>query len=281
MRLIVDAIGSLRTRRRHFAALQAAGRSQKISFTHLIAYAIVQAVRQQPVMGHTLAMRDGVPYRIQPEGIALGLAVDVQRKDGSRGLVVPVISRAFDPPLNLSNHRGIGFWLRGDGQGGSFKLQLMDRTRAMDYYVKNDYTGWRYHQLPRPEKDAIDYAGVRSLLLYYNGVPGERTVTCGIDDIRALPAIDKLEVTDPWVEVGGRRFAWPGAVGEGQYLEFWPGEAAQRHAPAQAEPQNGKAVEVSTIEPGDHEVKVGAARGIGLPLRVRVTVQPPERHDIE
>jgi 2-oxoglutarate dehydrogenase E1 component len=81
-------------RRRLNAALQAAGRAEKISFTHLIAYAIVQAVRQMPVMGHTLALLDGVPHRVQPEGIALGLAVDVQRKDGSRGLVVPVIKRA-------------------------------------------------------------------------------------------------------------------------------------------------------------------------------------------
>jgi 2-oxoglutarate decarboxylase len=81
-------------RRRLNEALQAAGRTEKISFTHLIAYAIVQATRQQPVMGHTLAMIEGVPHRVQPEGISLGLAVDVQRKDGSRGLVVPVIKRA-------------------------------------------------------------------------------------------------------------------------------------------------------------------------------------------
>jgi 2-oxoglutarate decarboxylase len=81
-------------RRRLNAGLQAARRSEKISFTHLIAYAIVQATKQQPVMGHTLVMRDGTPHRVQPEGIALGLAVDVQRKDGSRGLVVPVIKRA-------------------------------------------------------------------------------------------------------------------------------------------------------------------------------------------
>ncbi|HEX5963932.1 MAG TPA: 2-oxo acid dehydrogenase subunit E2, partial [Gemmatimonadales bacterium] len=88
-------VAILEERRRGLnAALQAAGRPQKISFTHLIAYAIVQATKQQPVMGHTLAMRDGVPHRVQPEGIALGLAVDVQRKDGGRGLVVPVIKRA-------------------------------------------------------------------------------------------------------------------------------------------------------------------------------------------
>ena len=88
-------VAVLEERRRALnAALQAAGRSQKVSFTHLIAYAIVQATRQQPVMGHTLVMREGVPFRVQPEGMALGLAVDVQRKDGSRGLVVPVIKRA-------------------------------------------------------------------------------------------------------------------------------------------------------------------------------------------
>jgi 2-oxoglutarate decarboxylase len=88
-------VAVLEQRRRELnAALQAAGRPQKISFTHLIAYAIVQATKQLPVMSHTLALIDGAPHRVQPEGIALGLAVDVQRKDGSRGLMVPVIKRA-------------------------------------------------------------------------------------------------------------------------------------------------------------------------------------------
>jgi 2-oxoglutarate decarboxylase len=89
------AVGALEARRKELnAALQAAGRVDKVSFTHLIAYAIVQATRQHPVMGHTLAMRDGQPFRVTPDGINLGLAVDVTRKDGSRGLVVPVIRHA-------------------------------------------------------------------------------------------------------------------------------------------------------------------------------------------
>jgi 2-oxoglutarate decarboxylase len=88
-------VGTLEERRRRInAALQAAGRRDKVSFTHLIAFALVQATKRHPVMGHTLMLREATPYRVQPEGIALGLAVDVQRKDGSRGLVVPVIKRA-------------------------------------------------------------------------------------------------------------------------------------------------------------------------------------------
>jgi 2-oxoglutarate dehydrogenase E1 component len=89
------SVAVLEQRRRQLnAALQAAARPEKVSFTHLIAYAVVQATKQQPVMSHTLAMVDGVPHRVEPEGIGLGLAVDVQRKDGSRGLVVPVLQRA-------------------------------------------------------------------------------------------------------------------------------------------------------------------------------------------
>ena len=89
------SVAVLENRRRQLnSALQAAGRQEKVSFTHLIAYAIVQATKQQPVMSHILAMVDGVPHRVQPDGIGLGLAVDVQRKDGSRGLVVPVIKHA-------------------------------------------------------------------------------------------------------------------------------------------------------------------------------------------
>jgi 2-oxoglutarate dehydrogenase E1 component len=76
------------------AALKAAGRAEKISFTHLIGWALIQATKRHPVMGHTLTMVDGVPHRVTPEGVSLGLAVDVERKDGSRGLVVPVLKRA-------------------------------------------------------------------------------------------------------------------------------------------------------------------------------------------
>ena len=74
------------------AALKAAGR--KLSFTHLIAWAIVQATRDMPVMANSFAEADGKPQRVTPGAISLGLAVDMQRKDGSRSLVVPVIHDA-------------------------------------------------------------------------------------------------------------------------------------------------------------------------------------------
>ncbi len=71
--------------------LAASGRQTKISFTHLIGFALAEAAQAHPVMGNTLAMVDGKPYRVSKPTIDLGLAVDMQRRDGSRGLVVPVI----------------------------------------------------------------------------------------------------------------------------------------------------------------------------------------------
>jgi 2-oxoglutarate dehydrogenase E1 component len=74
--------------------IKKAGRAEKVSFTHLIGYALALAAKKHPVMCHSYMEGDGGPYRIIPDSVNLGLAVDVERKDGSRGLVVPVIRQA-------------------------------------------------------------------------------------------------------------------------------------------------------------------------------------------
>jgi 2-oxoglutarate decarboxylase len=66
----------------------------KVSFTHLIAYAIARAGAEMPVMAHRFAELDGKPHRVDDGAVNLGLAVDVEKKDGSRTLMVPVIRGA-------------------------------------------------------------------------------------------------------------------------------------------------------------------------------------------
>ena len=66
----------------------------KVSFTHLIAYAIAKAGSEMPVMAHHFAELDGKPHRVDDGAVNLGLAVDVEKKDGSRTLMVPVIRGA-------------------------------------------------------------------------------------------------------------------------------------------------------------------------------------------
>ncbi|HEX9548067.1 MAG TPA: 2-oxo acid dehydrogenase subunit E2, partial [Acidimicrobiales bacterium] len=73
--------------------VQEAGRPEKVSYTHLIAFAITRAVKDVPSMAVTFDRIDGNPARVA-RGVHFGLAVDVQRQDGSRMLVVPVIRDA-------------------------------------------------------------------------------------------------------------------------------------------------------------------------------------------
>lgn len=77
-------------RKRLNEALAVAG-GGKLSFTHIIAWAIVRAVQKTPVMSTAFARVDGVPNKVPREAVNLGIAVDVERKDGSRSLLVPVI----------------------------------------------------------------------------------------------------------------------------------------------------------------------------------------------
>jgi multifunctional 2-oxoglutarate metabolism enzyme len=69
-------------------------RGQKVSFTHLIAWAIVQAAKEWTVMTRTYEEREGRPFAIEGGPVNLGIAVDVERKDGSRSLMVPAIKGA-------------------------------------------------------------------------------------------------------------------------------------------------------------------------------------------
>ncbi len=75
-------------------AIKIAGRSEKISFTHIVAYALVRAAHELPFITYSFRRDEkGAPLRVEP-GVHLGLAVDAERKDGSRFLVVPVIKNA-------------------------------------------------------------------------------------------------------------------------------------------------------------------------------------------
>ncbi len=69
-------------------------RGLKVSFTHLIAWAIVKAAKEWPVMTRSFVEREGKPYAIENGPVNLGIAVDVERKDGSRSLMVPAIKGA-------------------------------------------------------------------------------------------------------------------------------------------------------------------------------------------
>jgi 2-oxoglutarate decarboxylase len=74
----------------------ARGRGGKVSFTHLIGFAVVQALRTMPEMNRSFTTVEGKPGVVTPEHVNLGLAIDVAGRDGSRQLLVPSIKAAED-----------------------------------------------------------------------------------------------------------------------------------------------------------------------------------------
>ncbi len=65
----------------------------KVSYTHLIAYAVVLALKEQPNVNTTYAVEDGQGYHVIPEHVNLGLAIDIEKR-GKRTLLVPNIKAA-------------------------------------------------------------------------------------------------------------------------------------------------------------------------------------------
>jgi 2-oxoglutarate dehydrogenase E1 component len=72
----------------------ARARGGKVSFTHIIGYAMVKAVKSMPEMNNGYDVVDGKPTLIIPAHINLGLAIDVPKPDGTRQLLVPSIKAA-------------------------------------------------------------------------------------------------------------------------------------------------------------------------------------------
>ena len=74
----------------------------KVSFTHLIGYAIVRAIAETvPNMKNGFVEGDdGKPRLIRHDHVNMGLAVDVDNGDGTRNLIVPVLKNADELDFN-------------------------------------------------------------------------------------------------------------------------------------------------------------------------------------
>ncbi|HSM45865.1 MAG TPA: 2-oxo acid dehydrogenase subunit E2, partial [Acidimicrobiia bacterium] len=66
----------------------------KVSFTHLIGWAVIRAMREYPEMNVSYREIDGAPHIVRHPAVNLGLAIDMERPDGTRVLLVPAVKGA-------------------------------------------------------------------------------------------------------------------------------------------------------------------------------------------
>jgi 2-oxoglutarate decarboxylase len=113
-------------------------RGGKVSFTHLIAWAIVETLKEFPSQNVFYDDIEGKPSVVTPAHINLGIAIDLPKPDGTRSLVVPgikrtdtmgfaeflvayedVVARARDNKLTMADYQGNTISLTNPGGIGT------------------------------------------------------------------------------------------------------------------------------------------------------------------
>jgi multifunctional 2-oxoglutarate metabolism enzyme len=160
------------------------GRGGKVSFTHLIGYAIVRALGTMPEMNASYAVgTDGKPVLARPAHINLGLAIDLQRPDGQRQLVVPNIKAA--EALDFRQ-----FWAAYEEvirKARASKLTLED-FQATTISLTNPGTIGTVHSVPRlmPGQGAIIGVGAMEYPAEYAGASPETLARLAISKTMTL-----------------------------------------------------------------------------------------------
>jgi concanavalin A-like lectin/glucanase superfamily protein len=130
-----------------------------------------------------------------------------------------VKGKRFKAPVDLSGFAAIGFWLHGDAGGQQFKLQLHDAEGGwQDMYTTVNFSGWRYCQFNLGGPRLKDPSKIVAMNIYYNGVPAGKTVTCHVDEIRAVRPPEPLG--QPELTVGGRSIRFPVTMNAGDRLVY-------------------------------------------------------------
>lgn len=134
-------------------------RGGKISFTHIIGYAVIRAAAAIPSMNVLYGTNEkGRPVAIHPAHINFGLAIDIPRADGSRNLVVPNVKGAEE--LSFSD-----FWKAYDDivrRGRKGELGLED-FRGTTISLTNPGGIGTVHSVPRLTKGQACIVGVGAL----------------------------------------------------------------------------------------------------------------------
>ncbi|WP_370457777.1 multifunctional oxoglutarate decarboxylase/oxoglutarate dehydrogenase thiamine pyrophosphate-binding subunit/dihydrolipoyllysine-residue succinyltransferase subunit [Actinoplanes sp. OR16] len=159
------------------------GRGGKVSFTHLIGWALIRATVQHPEMNNSFAEIDGKPNLVQPAHINLGIAIDLAKKDGTRTLVVPSIK-------NCETLDFRGFWQAYE--------DVVRRARRNELTM-DDYAGTTIsltnpggigtvHSIPRlmNGQSAIIGVGAMEYPAPYAGMSDEMLTELGVSKVTTL-----------------------------------------------------------------------------------------------
>ena len=127
------------------------------------------------------------------------------------------IGRRFEQPVDISTAGGIGLWLKGDGSGASFKVQLRDVDgKWHDMVTPVSFNGWQFLEFQLGGAK-LDLRRIEYILYYYNGLPASRTIDnvattgrpvgCVVDGVKAMR--DSAKLGHPVLTINGQSVSFP------------------------------------------------------------------------
>jgi 2-oxoglutarate decarboxylase len=155
----------------------------KVSYTHLIGWAIVKALKAYPSLNNAYVERDGQPFRLVRPAINIGIAVDTEGKDGARALVVPNIKNAGE--LDFASYvAAFDDVIRRARKGKLTPADFQGATISMT----NPGTVGTMGSIPRlmVGQGAILAAGAMDYPAEYRGVAPEVRASLGISKVMTI-----------------------------------------------------------------------------------------------
>ncbi|MEO3887418.1 multifunctional oxoglutarate decarboxylase/oxoglutarate dehydrogenase thiamine pyrophosphate-binding subunit/dihydrolipoyllysine-residue succinyltransferase subunit [Nonomuraea sp. B5E05] len=159
------------------------GRGGKVSFTHLIGFAIVKALRAMPEMNYSYTEIDGKPTLVKPEHVGFGLAIDVQKSNGERQLLVPSIKGAEEMDFRQ-------FWMAYEevvrkARGGKLGV---DDFAGTTISLTNPGTIGTVHSVPRlmPGQGTIIGVGAMEYPAEYQGASPDTLSRLAVSKVMTL-----------------------------------------------------------------------------------------------
>ncbi|MGY1829968.1 multifunctional oxoglutarate decarboxylase/oxoglutarate dehydrogenase thiamine pyrophosphate-binding subunit/dihydrolipoyllysine-residue succinyltransferase subunit [Geodermatophilus sp. SYSU D01180] len=158
-------------------------RGGKVSFTHLIGYALVRALDDFPNMNAAFAEVDGKPTLVQPEHVNFGLAIDLPKADGSRSLVVASIKGAEQ--MDFAQFWGAYEDVIRRARAGKLTLEDFSGTTIS---LTNPGTIGTVHSVPRltAGQGAIIGVGAMEYPAEFQGMSPEALTELGVSKIITL-----------------------------------------------------------------------------------------------
>src|SRR5437870_1908586 len=155
----------------------------KVSYTHIIGWAIVRALEYFPGLNHAFTEQNGEPFRIVRSKINLGIAVDVPGKNGGRNLLVPNIKNAGE--LDFQQYVARFDDLVSRARAGKLTPEDFQGTTIS---ITNPGTVGTMQSIPRlmPGQGAIIAVGTIDYPAEYQGTAPETRATLGISKVMAL-----------------------------------------------------------------------------------------------